>query len=193
MDDQVLCRRRKKNPAARQRAWRWQGVAEVWRFAFIRATCPGAQGLKIILSSAHRRHAVSRRLRKERVKQVLDRLSKERERHPVHRRDSLAGGRRRRVRRRDGRRQSLKPAQQALVAVHRSTTFSDVESSIATALSRRFQKIDVGRPERWTFSRPPPALRAPSRRRLHRRSARGGGVAVGATCRTCTCPIRRLT
>ena len=151
---QVLCRRRKNNPLlvgepgvgktalAEGLALRiHQGdVPDVLKNAKVFALDLGA----LVAGTRYRGDF------EERVKQVLDRLSKEDERDPVHRRDSLAGRRRRRVRRRDGCRQ---PAQAgagraASLRCIGSTTFSDVKQSFDRdrALSRRFQKIDVLEP-----------------------------------------------
>ena len=133
---------------------------------------------------------------------MLDRLAKEDERDPLHRRDSLAGRRRRRVGRRDGRRQPAEAGagRAASLRCIGSTTFNDVKQSFDRdrALSRRFQKIDVLEPSEAETLEILKGLRphyeAHHGVQLHGRGARGGGGAVGAsTSRTCTCPTRRST
>ena len=121
---QVLCRRRKNNPLlvgepgvgktalAEGLALRiHQGdVPEVLKNAKVYALDLGA----LVAGTRYRGDF------EERVKQVLERLTKEDERDPVHRRDSLAGRRRRGVRRRDGRRQPAEAgARQRHAALHR--------------------------------------------------------------------------
>ena len=117
---QVLCRRRKNNPLlvgepgvgktalAEGLALRiHQGdVPEVLKDAKVYALDLGA-----LLAGTRYRGDFE-----ERVKQVLERLAKESERDPLHRRDPLARRRRRRVRRRDGRGQ---PAQAGAGERHR--------------------------------------------------------------------------
>ena len=106
---QVLCRRRKNNPLlvgepgvgktalAEGLALRIQqgDVPEVLKGAKVYALDLGA----LVAGTRYRGDF------EERVKQVLDRLGQGAERDPLHRRDSLARRRRRRVGRRDGRRQ----------------------------------------------------------------------------------------
>ena len=121
---QVLCRRRKNNPLlvgepgvgktalAEGLALRiHQGdVPEVLKDAKVYALDLGA-----LLAGTRYRGDFE-----ERVKQVLERLGQGAERHPLHRRDSLARRRRRRVGRRDGRRQPAQAgARRRHAALHR--------------------------------------------------------------------------
>ncbi len=81
-----------------------------------------------------------------------------------------------------------------------STTFKDYRQAFERdrALSRRFQRIDVGEPtvpEAIEILKGlKPQLRGAPRRQVHRCRDRGGGRAVArATSATRTCPTRRST
>ena len=93
----------------------------------------GREGLRARPGRAARGHALPRRLRGAR--QAGARAARPRaERHPVHRRDPLAGRRRRRVGRRDGRRQPAEAgARRRLAALHR---LDDVQRREAVVRSR---------------------------------------------------------
>src|SRR6266850_1710021 len=135
---QVLCRRRKNNPllvgepGVGKTALGGGPAAAIPEGPGSR-TAAGLEGLRAGPWRVAGRHEVSRRLRGTR--QAGARAPGEgTERNPVHRRDSLAGGRGRRVGRSDGRRQPAEAgAGQRVAALHR---LDDVQRRQAVVRSR---------------------------------------------------------